>query len=81
MAKIKSTYLLLIIYFVLNNVQIKANTESDNIPGVSYEFKIHVDAGKENCFYQYVEPSANLFVAFQVSQPDRLRIDVNSQFL
>lgn len=35
-------------------------------PGVAYEFKLHIDAGKEDCFYQAVEPSANFFVAFQV---------------
>lgn len=33
--------------------------------GVAYEFKIVVDAGKEDCFYQYVPQHANLYVAFQ----------------
>lgn len=35
--------------------------------GVSYEFKLHVDAGKEECFYQYVEQNASVYVSFQVS--------------
>lgn len=34
--------------------------------GVAYEFKIHVDAGREECFYQNVQPGSSLFVAFQV---------------
>lgn len=34
--------------------------------GVAYEFKVHVDAGREDCFYQNVEQGASLYVAFQV---------------
>jgi len=34
--------------------------------GIAYEFKIHIDAGKEDCFYQSVEPGASLYVAFNV---------------
>ncbi|GIY59953.1 transmembrane emp24 domain-containing protein 6 [Caerostris extrusa] len=34
--------------------------------GVAYEFKIHVDAGKEECFSQYVHPGSTFYVAFQV---------------
>src|ERR1700744_2302349 len=42
---------------------------SDNFEdklGIAYEFKIHIDAGKEDCFYQYIQPSSSLYVAFQV---------------
>lgn len=34
--------------------------------GTAYEFKIYVDAGKEDCFYQHVEAGSSLYVAFQV---------------
>lgn len=34
--------------------------------GYAYEFKIHVDAAKEECFYQHVQQHSTLYVAFQV---------------
>jgi hypothetical protein len=34
--------------------------------GLSYEFKIHIDAGKEECFYQEIHAHTTLYVAFQV---------------
>ena len=39
---------------------------ADERLGVAYEFKVHVDSGKEDCFYQYVQPQSSLYVAFQV---------------
>ncbi|BET03328.1 emp24/gp25L/p24 family/GOLD [Nesidiocoris tenuis] len=30
------------------------------------DYKIHVDPGKEDCFFQYVNPSATFYVSFQV---------------
>lgn len=57
---------LLLLTFTAN---LKASTENfdfDNIPGVAYEFKVHVDAGKEDCFYQFVQQNATLYVSFQV---------------
>lgn len=35
--------------------------------GTAYEFKIHIDAGKEDCYYQYVDAGSSLYVAFQVN--------------
>ena len=34
--------------------------------GIAYEFKIHIDAGREDCFYQYIQQGSSLYVAFQV---------------
>lgn len=48
-------------------VQADTHLASDTL-GVSYEFKLHVDAGREECFYQYVEQNASVYVAFQVSR-------------
>lgn len=42
------------------------NTEFHEKLGVAYEFKIHVDAGREDCFFQMVQKQASLYVAFQV---------------
>lgn len=30
------------------------------------EYKIHIDAGKEDCYYQYVHPAATIYVNMQV---------------
>lgn len=38
-----------------------------NSLGQAFEFKIHIDAGKEECFYQQIEKGASLYVAFHVS--------------
>ncbi|XP_023210149.1 transmembrane emp24 domain-containing protein 6-like [Centruroides sculpturatus] len=34
--------------------------------GIAFEFKVHVDAGREECFYQFIHAGSTLFVAFQV---------------
>lgn len=38
----------------------------DAAPGVAMEYKVHVDAGKEDCYYQYVHTGATLYVSYQV---------------
>ncbi len=38
----------------------------DAAPGVAMEYKVHVDAGKEDCYYQYVHQGATLYVSYQV---------------
>ncbi|XP_054154298.1 transmembrane emp24 domain-containing protein 6-like [Oppia nitens] len=43
-----------------------SSTNFEDKLGIAYEFKIHIDAGKEDCFYQYIQQSSSLYVAFQV---------------
>lgn len=38
----------------------------DAAPGVAMEYKVHVDAGKEDCYWQYVHEGATIFVSYQV---------------
>merc|ERR1712141_959476 len=38
----------------------------EEAPGVAMEYKVHVDAGKEDCYWQYVHPGATLYVSAQV---------------
>lgn len=38
----------------------------ENLPAVAMDYKIHIDPGKEDCFYQYVNPGATFYVNFQV---------------
>jgi len=38
----------------------------ETLPAVAMDYKVHLDAGKEDCYYQYVQPGASLYVSFQV---------------
>ncbi|KAG5344203.1 TMED5 protein, partial [Acromyrmex heyeri] len=38
----------------------------ENLPAVAMDYKVHVDAGKEDCYFQYVNPGATFYVSFQV---------------
>lgn len=64
------TYVL-VLCLCCSNIQINCESYSPNEAedklGVAYEFKIHVDAGREECFFQNVHMGSSLYVAFQVS--------------
>lgn len=53
------SFLLFITFPVTNGI-------FENAPGIAMDYKVHIDAGKEDCYYQYVHPGATLYVAFQV---------------
>ena len=38
----------------------------DGLPGVTYEFKIEVLSGKEQCFFQRIAEGASLHVSYEV---------------
>lgn len=38
----------------------------ENLPAVAMDYKVHIDAGKEDCYFQYVNPGATFYVSFQV---------------
>jgi hypothetical protein len=40
----------------------------DAAPGVAMEYKVHVDAAKEDCYWQYVHPGATFYVSAQVNK-------------
>lgn len=39
----------------------------EDLPAVAMEYKVHIDAGKEDCYSQYVNPGATFYVSFQVA--------------
>nr|CAG4636405.1 EOG090X0AV2 [Eubosmina coregoni]SVE69981.1 EOG090X0AV2 [Eubosmina coregoni] len=39
---------------------------ADDAPAVAMEYKVHVDPGKEECYFQYVQKGATIYVSFQV---------------
>lgn len=38
----------------------------ETLPAVALDYKVHIDAGKEDCYFQYVNAGATLYVNFQV---------------
>jgi len=40
---------------------------ADDAPAVAMEYKVHVDPGKEECYFQFVQKGATIYVSFQVS--------------
>ncbi|KAL7647986.1 UNVERIFIED_CONTAM: hypothetical protein RMT77_001602 [Armadillidium vulgare] len=60
-------YLFLLSYFALySNVLSEADWLYDNAPGIAMEYKVHIDPGKEDCYWQYVHPGAAIYVNMQV---------------
>lgn len=55
-------YLLLVLKFVSCNDELY-----NDVPGVAMEYKVHIDAGKEDCYWQYVHPQATIYVNMQVN--------------
>ena len=43
-----------------------SNNPLDSAPGIAMEYKVHVEAGKEDCYWQYVHKGATLYVSYQV---------------
>lgn len=39
----------------------------ENLPAVAMDYKVHIDPGKEDCYFQYVNPGATFYASFQVS--------------
>lgn len=38
----------------------------ENLPAVTMDYKVHIDAGKEDCYYQYVQAGATFYASYQV---------------
>lgn len=53
--------------FYLINGQEATKPWYEDMPAVAMDYKVHIDAGKEDCYYQYVKPGATFYVAFSVS--------------
>ena len=51
---------------VVNSENFSPELNAQNL-GTAFEFKIHIDAGKEDCFFQMIETNASFYAAFHVS--------------
>ncbi|VEN52887.1 unnamed protein product [Callosobruchus maculatus] len=38
----------------------------ENLPAVAMDYKVYIEPGKEDCYFQYVNPGATFYVSFQV---------------
>ncbi|XP_037040424.1 transmembrane emp24 domain-containing protein 6 [Bradysia coprophila] len=61
-------FVYLFMCFVCQNVITQSDSRPwyESLPAVAMDYKVHIDAGKEDCYYQYVQPGATFYVSFQV---------------
>ncbi|XP_076086056.1 transmembrane emp24 domain-containing protein A-like [Mytilus galloprovincialis] len=80
LSSILSKHLILMIFHCLNAEQVldKLNEDFDfdGLPGVTYEFKIEVYSGREQCFYQKIANEATLHLSFEVLRGSDKLVDV-----
>lgn len=50
--------------FIQNDVFVSSDFSS--YPAVVMDYKVRVDAGKEDCYFQFVNPGATFYASFQV---------------
>lgn len=50
----------------VNSVSENNALRYENLPAVAMDYKVKIDAGKEDCYYQYVQPGATFYANFQV---------------
>lgn len=67
-----ATYLIILSNLVLLDAQ-STVPWYENLPAVAMDYKVHIDPGKEDCYFQYVQPGATFYVSFQVSDQVWLR--------
>lgn len=62
-------FVYLVMCFVCQNVITQTDSRPwyESLPAVAMDYKVHIDAGKEDCYYQYVQPGATFYVSFQVN--------------
>lgn len=61
--------LLFLLTFLLHLIKCNEPTVPwyENLPAVAMDYKVHIDPGKEDCYFQYVNKGATFYVSFQVS--------------
>jgi hypothetical protein len=72
--------LLFLIFFDSTEEQNAVNW-FENLPAVAMDYKVHIDPGKEDCYFQYVNPGATFYVSFQVSDCFILQLSLSNVYL
>ncbi|CAG9835245.1 unnamed protein product [Diabrotica balteata] len=55
-----------ILCFLQYSVQQATPPWYENLPAVAMDYKVYINPGKEDCYFQYVNPGATFYVSFQV---------------
>ena len=62
-----SLFLCLVVGFQPGGIQNSNKPWYETLPAVAMDYKVHIDPGKEDCYFQYVNAGATFYVSFQVS--------------
>ncbi|KAK9886021.1 hypothetical protein WA026_014807 [Henosepilachna vigintioctopunctata] len=70
MVTISSGVFLILCYLICILLETKTQETTspwyENLPAVAMDYKVHIDPGKEDCYFQYVNPGAAFYVSCQV---------------
>lgn len=58
--------------FIQNNVFVSSDFSS--YPAVVMDYKVKIDAGKEDCYFQFVNPGATFYASFQVTSIETIEL-------
>ncbi|KAJ1527507.1 hypothetical protein ONE63_007479 [Megalurothrips usitatus] len=63
-----TSFLTLLVILGISGVSLLENAVPwyESLPAVAMDYKVHIDPGKEDCYFQYVNPGATFYVSFQV---------------
>lgn len=63
-----SCLVFIILCNLIDNAESQETTRPwyETLPAVAMDYKVHIDAGKEDCYFQYVQPGSTFYVSFQV---------------
>ncbi|CAG0896230.1 unnamed protein product, partial [Darwinula stevensoni] len=64
LARLRLTFIFILVQYVFSTYG--EALDFDEAPGIAMEYRVHVDAGKEDCYYQYVHPGASLYISLWV---------------
>jgi len=56
----------LFISLILISIAVGEEIAFSDSPGVAMDYRVHLDAGKEDCYYQYVHPGATIYTSINV---------------
>lgn len=53
----------------------------ETLPAVAMDYKVIIDPGKEDCYFQFVNPGATFYASAQVLLPSDLVVDNGQPYL
>lgn len=62
-----ANFLIISVFYVKTDAQEAHRPWYENLPAVAMDYKVHVEAGKEDCYFQYVQPGATFYASYSVN--------------